>query len=342
MQKLFVLCVAACFWIEATYSQNVIVLHHNSTPSFFTTLGDAVNSASSGDTIYLPGGQMQIGTLTIDKKLHIIGAGYRNDSSMATGRTYLDGIIILITGADSSSLEGFYLTNYISLGTAPSNQAVDNLKFSRLNVSLFSLGFTSENKQAENCMITECVIRIALYGYGVQNLLVEKCIVGVADCSSSFLINSCDESIIKNCIFLYGSPGNYLFSSDSNCVYLNNVIFTNATTVYELNGFNNSWEYNLCNKPISAPLEDSSYENVSNLFEDYVCGNAFEDHDFHLADPTNYFGNDATQVGIYGTLQPFKDGAFPGNPHISYKNIGAGTDANGNLQINIKVEAQDY
>jgi hypothetical protein len=46
-------------------------------------------------------------------------------------------------------------------------------------------------------------------------------------------------------------------------------------------------------------------------------------------------------VGIYGGLFPYKEGAVPLNPHISLKNIAPQTDVNGDLNIQLKVNAQD-
>ena len=55
---------------------------------------------------------------------------------------------------------------------------------------------------------------------------------------------------------------------------------------------------------------------------------------------TTYLGDDGTEVGIYGGLVPFKEGAVPINPHISQKSIQTTTDSNGLLNIYFTVEAQ--
>jgi hypothetical protein len=71
-------------------------------------------------------------------------------------------------------------------------------------------------------------------------------------------------------------------------------------------------------------------------------GNVFSySHNYHLVDPGTYQGVDNTEVGIYGGLFPYKEGAVPQNPHIQFKSIAPTTDASGNLQIEIQVEAQN-
>jgi hypothetical protein len=63
--------------------------------------------------------------------------------------------------------------------------------------------------------------------------------------------------------------------------------------------------------------------------------------DYHLQSPSTYVGTDSSQVGIYGGLYPFKDGSIPMNPHIVSKTIQQTTSSSGNLNINVKVKAQD-
>ena len=59
------------------------------------------------------------------------------------------------------------------------------------------------------------------------------------------------------------------------------------------------------------------------------------DHNYQLQNDCG------TDIGIYGTAEPFKDGGVPNNPHIQINSIGSSTNAEGDLPINIKVAAQD-
>ena len=52
-------------------------------------------------------------------------------------------------------------------------------------------------------------------------------------------------------------------------------------------------------------------------------------------------GTDGTDLGIYGGSFPWKNGSLPPNPHIQTKNISSATDPIGNLNVNIKVKAQE-
>lgn len=337
--KNFLLCLATllCLFNE-TNAQNVIVVQHNGTPSFYKLFQDAVTAAASGDTIYLPGMEATIPSITIDKELHIIGAGWDSDSSSATGRTYLGiGYINLITGSSNSTFEGFRFDGQIIVGTNISNQDVDNLKFSRLYLGVLQLGYAN-NINADSCFVDECIIN----GLAIQqmsNSLFSKSTIGY--CASGYCFTGGMGSIFRNCIFTMFAG--YFSSNSSNCFYENCIVNSSgASTIFEDNASNNLFQNCLSNQTLAVPLKTNCYENVANIFTDYTCVNAFEDNDFHLNDPSTYLGEDGTQVGIYGTALPFKPGGIPTNPHISFKSIAPGTDVNGNLQINIKAAAQDH
>ena len=72
-----------------------------------------------------------------------------------------------------------------------------------------------------------------------------------------------------------------------------------------------------------------------------VYVNAGEE-DFHLLGDakTTYLGDDGKEVGIYGGMLPFKEGAVPSNPHIIQKMISTTSESNGFLNISFKVGAQ--
>ncbi len=71
-------------------------------------------------------------------------------------------------------------------------------------------------------------------------------------------------------------------------------------------------------------------------------GNVFDyNHDYHLKEPAKYIGSDGIQVGIYGGDTPYKEKAIPVNPHLVSKKIPFKTDADGNLQINMTIKAQE-
>ena len=51
-------------------------------------------------------------------------------------------------------------------------------------------------------------------------------------------------------------------------------------------------------------------------------------------------GTDGTDIGIFGTASPYKEGAVPMNPHVIRNMINTSSN-NNTLHIDIQVEAQD-
>ena len=131
----------------------------------------------------------------------------------------------------------------------------------------------------------------------------------------------------------------------------NNIFFTK---VFYWNGYN----YGL--------LDGTPYSNVkNNLFVDssnipanvLALNNIFRQpintifidetgsassYQLNPASPGKNGGTDGTDIGIHGGAFPWKQGAIPSNPHFQSIQIAPKTDTNGNLNVKIKVAAQDH
>ena len=130
-------------------------------------------------------------------------------------------------------------------------------------------------------------------------------------------------------------------------LFENNVFKYNADPNFLQNGGNpnNTFSYNVFTL---SPLwwlnpNNNNYINAdpATLFVNQT-GTIFSyAHNFHLQDPGSFIGADASQCGIYGGPFGYKEGAVPANPHIRQKTIAGTTDAEGKLQVNITVAAQN-
>lgn len=69
----------------------------------------------------------------------------------------------------------------------------------------------------------------------------------------------------------------------------------------------------------------------------------FSKHNFHLTQEVINLitGTDGTQVGIYGTSEPFKEYGIPVNPHVKKAKVNRLTNPEGKLKVEFEVEAQD-
>lgn len=342
MKKYYLILIALCFCnVSIVYSQQKVALHSNGSTTIFggsDPFTAAYNASVSGDTLYLPGGTIPYPT-TINKGLVIIGAGHYPDSTVATGKTVLTGNLTISEDADNLQLEGIELTGGISFTI---NHKVDSVVIRRCkfnNIYYYGTGITPcvNNNIIENVITGE-----AVFNNATSSMLSNNIINGQ--------IANANNIGISNNILLFnsgctGNPSCVTFNNVDNCYISNNIVFrNNASWVCsgcDLNTFANN---------IFAVVPSTGTNTWINNYYSIVLtsvfinqtGNVFNyAHNYHLVDPSSYLGIDNTQVGIYGGLYPYKDGAMPQNPHIQIINNATTTDANGNLQIQIQVEAQN-
>lgn len=329
------------------HAQAPVMLHHNgvATPYFtYSGLQNAYTDAANGDTIYIPGGFFS--GITLNKRLVLFGTGHYPDSLAATGRGQYNGDLTLGANCDSSHIEGLYITG--SIVQTASNIKIDNITIrrnlidgnltmdgNRSTPSMFPLIYgnvirgnvdLSNTLQATLCNnIFNARIHYIYQGVIRNNIFTGDVRLGCYYCVT-VPVYDCDLSLIENNIFLntYWTASNFQYAYCENSVirrnmYSSSVDYTNNTS---------SNEY-------TSVHGDSILVNLNGPSFTYT-------QDFHLKYPVRYFGQDSTPVGIYGGFLPYryKEAAMPVNPHIREKNIAAQTDSLGNLQIMIKVGAQ--
>ena len=137
-----------------------------------------------------------------------------------------------------------------------------------------------------------------------------------------YIFNNVQNSTIENCIFLK-SVNNNFSSYGSNLFYNNIFVYATPNMTVDASNF------------LAVPQADIFVDQTGYIYN--------PDHNYQLQNDCVGVnsGNDGTDIGIYGTAEPFKDGGVPNNPHIQINSIGSSTNAEGDLPINIKVAAQD-
>ncbi len=328
-------------------AQKVVALHHVGNTTLYNTLNavnDAVAAAQNGDTIYIPGATYTIGNLIIDKSLTIFGVGHYADSTQATGITNLSGEIHLITGADNSFLQGFYLTGNIYLGTVDSNDAVNNINISRVNLNTLYLSFNgTDTNTASGIVISENWIRNSLYGGYTLNTIVRRNLIygQIGNFRNLIFFNNFHVGYYCN---------NGPYRNISNSLLRNNVTwfhFGNCNGNYLISGYSNDFQYNSFVSNYTFPIGTNTGSNnwystsPSTLMVNCPSYALNYTYDYHLQTPSSFLGSDGTEIGIYGTTSPYKEGGVPKNPHIQSVSIADTTNQSGLLQIDIKVGAQN-
>ncbi len=334
MNKLLIIFGMLIFFQTSVKAQSTIIIQRGTTTLFATTLDDAIATSQNGDYIYLPGGTVPTVNYTqrITKKLKFFGAGYHPDSSAATGITQILGDFEFNSGSDSCFVTGITLTGSLNVRGPITGMAVTRCKLGGLYLNQLTGGLISEN-------ITGGILGNSTF---CSNTVLQKNVVngyvssisGVTFSNNIFLLTtstlltSLNTMVFQNNVFL--TPANYFYSagSCSNMSYSNNLFVADSAAV--ISGIFSS-SNNLFNQPFSS------------IFTTYTSGSSWTtSQNYHLkaGSAGKNKGTDGTDIGVYGSSSPFKEGGIPINPHYQAITIPSSTDANGKLTVKITVKAQ--
>ncbi|MDD3323454.1 MAG: hypothetical protein PHS59_18615 [Paludibacter sp.] len=340
MKRQTLLTLTIAIATTMTINAQTIALHSSTGVQIIkgnTALATAYTAAQNGDTLYLSGGSFTP-PANFDKKLMIFGAGHYVDSTLATGKTFINGNVTLSDNADLFYLEGVEITGNCDI---ESNVSVNNLiiKRCKINGQFYVLGSTNPSSNLSligNIFIGHVNIQNAI------NVLITNNIFNTG------IANTNGNQISNNIFLNYSSLDmwtQYVFTGSNN-VLNNNISLSTVNNAYAV-GSGNIFNNNLFVSPSpnygTSPTTIGNYTSITQaaIFVNQTGITFNYTHDYHLQAPTSYLGTDGSQVGIYGGTFPYKEGAVPLNPHIQFKSIAPTTDANGDLQIQIQVEAQE-
>lgn len=327
--------------IAITANAQTITLHSSSGVLLFTgnaALQSAYTAAQNTDTLYLSGGTFTPPS-AFDKQLFVYGAGHYVDSSLATGKTFINGNVTLQENADLFHIEGLEITGNI---TFADNHSINNVNVIRCKINgTFNITGNLSNP-SNNLALIGNVFLGSLNLTNATNVLI-------SNNSFSNVITYSNGNQISNNIFLNGA---YSGSWGYYVIYGNNNQLANNISIFTVNhafmvGSGNIFYNNLFVSPSPAygttPTVIDNYIGVpqEDIFVDQT-GNTFNyAHNYHLQAPATYIGNDGFEVGFYGGMFPYKEGAVPSNPHIRTKSVSTQTNAAGEINVNITVGAQD-
>lgn len=325
-------------------AQPKITLSHLGVPTFYTNLSTAITAAVNGDTLYLPGGTLSpSGIITVSKSLHFVGMGHYPDSTVATGVTVINDLRF-ITGASAGSIEGCKI-NSLRIGNV-ANQTINGFLVKRCTIGNFYLG--SDNVSTfESIVLTDNVFTDYVnIKDGYPNILISRNIFAFMGSGGNFY---CQGLLLKNNI-IYSYYGSVL-NDFNGCVLENNIIISVSSSSFNnmtLGSYNCQYIKNLFIPNVTSWGTNTNTNNilnqtVANTFVNAPGVTFSYSHNYHLlpASPGKNYGTDGTDVGIYGTTTPYKDGAVPFNPHIMSKNISSDLTPAGILNVNVTVSAQD-
>lgn len=336
MKKITLFLIFFVFVAYSVTAQKSVALHRNGTTTIFsgdTPLTDAYEASVTGDTLYVSGGNFAAPD-TIDKGLIIFGAGYGVDSTAATQKTYLMYSDSLILGENTSNLylEGLEFQGglYRITQVAMINFTLIRCKF---NSEVHFEGIPTDGAQS-NASIIQCDFGAQLQLHGITYSVISNCIL------RGPLVYSANN-VIKNNSILFGYRNDLPIVNCSSNTFQNNIL--SGSDYGPCKGCSlNNFQYNVIRS--AGPNLGSNTTDLNNYkgVDPAVVYLNLAAGDYHLQENASatYLGDDGTEVGIYGGMLPFKEGAVPSNPHIIQKSISTTTGSNGFLNITFKVSAQ--
>jgi len=346
--KKFVLLFLFIGCVMSLHAQSVVtVTSPDGTSKIFSTIKEAIDGASDNDIVYLPAGSYSLADVpSIDKKLHIIGAGYNPTVRGAEGITSLRGSIYLLSGMSGGSVQGLSIEGSVFFGNSDNRSVeINNIVISRCSFNGLFLGYSWDGiGKSNNVLISECIVRTSMWGGRCSNVKVEKCIIVQQDIQSR-LITYFDDAIFTNNILI--PLDSYACNYVTNCIFQNNIITAGA--FYYVNTFsgnklfNNLYSHGELNTAGVTVSTGNVRMDLDKIFVNFDAKAPLSfENDYQLTkEAINAIkSTDGTQVGIYGTNAPFKKFGIPVNPFIKEAKVSTKTNAKGQLKVEFKVEAQ--
>ncbi|HNR53788.1 MAG TPA: hypothetical protein PKJ19_01375 [Flavobacteriales bacterium] len=343
----------------------VITKLSNGTSTFYYNVDDLVaivQGAAANDTIILPGGPINLnGSLIIDKKLILIGAGMLNSGTPITGTTTIIGtnvggfqeVVAILSSGAGSRITGINFQAPVQFTGFGNNAPAFSASFERcmfsgsLALSVFASPVVPPS--ASNVSLKQCIIQQGITcstNTAPQGLLVENCIItgGI-----NFGAANIASAQVTQCIILAMTNNNGV---NQGVTFTNN-IFTRSGSSFSLSTAS-SYSNNLFVMSSGTQLNWSgAFDGGGNVGVMGTANNVFvnlgsftaysESYDYHLApgSPGLSMGSNG-QVGIYGgpTGSPWKEGAIPFNPHWISLSPSLGSTNGGVINVNLSGAAQ--
>ncbi len=340
MKKIFFTLLVSCLFIFA--SAKVITINNNpNSPSKYTNLQTAIDSASSGDTIYIQGSTINYGNVTIKKRLNLFGTGNNPNKSnklvSALGSLQFD-TVQGISGASGSKIIGFNLNSIFGYG---GSIGTNNILIAR---NYFNSGST--------------FIKITGMSWTVENNIFSSGLVNLNNSSNTIIRNNIFNGsnlfnsnqptvVISNNLFL-GNSQTTALSTISDCLISNN-IFSGSSPV-EVGVTNNIFSNNITYQT-SSTIPFGTNTGSGNLvaqnpkFVNAPTNVFYYYYDFALApsSPGKNAGTDGKDIGIYGGARPFVD--LTGTPSVpqvkSISILNPVLSLGGGLRVTVKAKKQN-
>jgi len=331
------LVTGSCLATSRTVSNNP------AQPAQFSTFAAAQSASVDGDTIQLQGSPFQYPSLTVTKRLVIIGSGYAPNNSFGHPTNVGD---ILLSRNASINASGTTIMGLLcgNIGPEGSSLACDNITIMRNRFDNATIALTLSNNPSgtysKGWIIVNNIFRgridggSSLFSPSATNILFSNNIFITQS------INGFNSStvVIDHNIFLGISAGGVL-GSMYNVVVSNNIFSRSLGSVFDASSASvvySTFNNNLSNLTTIAPSFYSPATDFANFVASVGGSNTgssniigqnplftvndnpdaystLDNYRLQPSSPGKNAGNDGTDLGIYGGAYPFPSGGAIGS-----------------------------
>lgn len=291
MKTTFTLLVSLLGFVNLAFAGVITVSNRPGDSAQFSSLQDAINSASAGDSIYISGSLQDYGSAVISQKLTLIGPGFNPNKEQPLKASIYS--IVLDTGSDGSAFVGLIIQQSISANYVE----VNDILVSRCEVGGIYAYSTDENNFQANWVVENCIVYyIWSQGFnGNHNWLIINNLIR----DSVYDINF--SQISNNVFHNSNNPAFYLTEF---CVIANNILYNSNPTGVENSTFSN----NLSFGGFTPDIPYGSNGGLGNivgqnpLFVNVPDVNFSHTYDYSLqaGSPGIDAGIDGTDMGLFG------------------------------------------
>ncbi|CAN5498624.1 hypothetical protein BH23BAC1_BH23BAC1_24780 [soil metagenome] len=328
MKKLYFLSLL-CILIVNVQAKVITVDNNEGAGADFSTLSEAIGSASNGDSIYVQASSKDYGNVTLAKKIFLIGPGHYPESTGSIPASLL--VITLQNGSSGSLITGFQAQRIeCSVWNTVEDIIIENNYFS---VSWYMIsGPFGDSADGDNWIIrgnifvepAGCggcsIIDVNQSQFGNENWnIANNIIISKPESTSTNIFERLNAStmVINNTIIHRNNEP--IFKTGNNAMLKNNIIVSLSSTLTDItaNCTSCTWENNLTYSPNATLGTLSGTGNINNTDPAFVdvpaSYNWTYDGDFNVKETSaaHNAGTDSKDLGAFGANYNFSKFGYP-------------------------------
>jgi hypothetical protein len=310
-------------------------------PGQFTTFAAVHAASSNGDTILVQGTGINYVTMSISKRLTIIGPGHRPVDKQNNQKAIVDNIL-LNTGSNRTTIIGLETSNIQAMNFGIDSVSIYQCKF------LDALYFQASNCKywlVDGCVFTNIDFDVRASNQTVGNLTLRNNIFNgrLFQMAGSFI----GYNYVINNIFLCNDVNT--FNNINNFYITNNIFYraglgnANSTNLT----FNSNCSYQCIGTSGNNFPNGTNFTNVDPMFTTSIGTGALfsynTDYNLQSTSTLKNAGTDGTDLGVYGGSGDFDINGVPHNPYVKTITITGPSSINAgdSLQVYIKAKVKN-